>query len=351
MPTNHEIYMQRCLQLAQKGAGCVAPNPMVGAVLVFQDQIIGEGYHAHYGSSHAEVNCINSVSQKNHAKIQEATLYVSLEPCVHFGKTPPCTHLIIAEKIKKVVIGCMDPFVEVNGKGAEKLKEAGVEVIGPVLEKEAIEMNKRFFNFHLKQRPFIILKWAQTADELIGVQNKAIKISNAYVQRLVHTWRSEEAAILVGTQTAITDNPQLNNRFSSGPSPLRMVIDRTLQLNPISHLLNDQQPTWVFNTNKNETKGAVRYVQLREQQSLIESIVQYSYEQQVQSILVEGGAKLLQSFISQGLWDEARVISTSHKIGNKKENGVQSPQLLNAQLTKAEKVGTDIIHYYSRMQS
>jgi len=351
MPINHEFYMQRCLQLAQNGAGWVAPNPMVGAVLVFQDQIIGEGYHAHYGEPHAEVNCINSVSESNKAKIQEATLYVSLEPCVHFGKTPPCTNLIIAEKIKKVVIGCLDPFAEVNGKGAVKLKGAGVEVIGPVLEKEAIEINKRFFHFHLKKRPYIILKWAQTADELIGVQNKAIKISNDYIQRLVHTWRSEEAAILVGTQTAITDNPQLNNRFSSGPSPLRMVVDRTLQLNPISHLLNDQQPTWVFDTNKNETKGAVRYVQLREQQSLIESILQYSYDQQVQSILVEGGAKLLQSFISQGLWDEARVISSSHKIGNKKEKGVQAPQLLNAQLTNTEKVGTDIIHYYSRMQS
>jgi len=343
--------MQRCLHLAQKGAGWVAPNPMVGAMLVFQDQIIGEGYHAQYGQPHAEVNCINSVSEKNKAKIQEATLYVSLEPCVHFGKTPPCTNLIIAEKIKKVVIGCMDPFAEVNGKGAAKLKEAGVEVIGPVLEKEAIEMNKRFFNFHLKQRPFVILKWAQTADEFIGVQNKAIKISNDYVQRLVHTWRSEEAAILVGTQTAITDNPQLNNRFSSGPSPLRMVIDRKLALNPLLHLLNDQQPTWVFNAIKNETKNAVRYVQLLEQKSLIESILQYSYEQQVQSILVEGGAKLLQSFINQGLWDEARVISANIVLGNSNKIGVIAPQLLNVQLTKTEKVGTDIIHYYSRMQS
>lgn len=351
MPINHEIYMQRCLQLAQKGAGWVAPNPMVGAMLVFQDQIIGEGYHAHYGQPHAEVNCINSVSEKNKAKIQEATLYVSLEPCVHFGKTPPCTNLIIAEKIKKVVIGCMDPFAEVNGKGAAKLKEAGVEVIGPVLEKEAIEMNKRFFNFHLKQRPFVILKWAQTADEFIGVQNKAIKISNDYMQRLVHDWRSEEAAILVGTQTATTDNPQLNNRFSSGPSPLRMVIDRTLQLNPLLHLLNDQQPTWVFNTFKNETKSAVRYVQLPAQQSLIEPILEYAYEQQVQSILVEGGAKLLQSFIDQELWDEARVIQSNHSIGNEHMDGIQAPHLLNAILTQTEKVGTDIIHYYRRIQS
>lgn len=351
MPINHEFYMQRCLQLAQKGVGWVAPNPKVGAVLVYQDQIIGEGYHEQYGQPHAEVNCIKSVADKNLEKIKASTLYVSLEPCVHFGKTPPCTNLIIANQIKKVVIGCMDPFKEVNGKGATKLRESGIEVIGPVLEKEAIQMNEHFFHFHLKQRPYIILKWAESADGLIGLRGQEIKISNESTQRLVHSWRSEEAAILVGTQTAITDNPQLNNRFGKGPNPLRMVIDRTLQLNPFLNLLTDQAPTWVFNTIKNETKGAVRYVQLPEQQSLIESILQYSYEQQVQSILVEGGAKLLQSFISQGLWDEARVIRTNLVLGSSNEMGVHAPHLLNAQLTKTQKVGKDIINYYRRMQS
>ena len=351
MPINHEFYMQRCLQLAQKGAGWVAPNPMVGAVLVYQDQIIGEGCHESYGQPHAEVNCINSVAEKNKAKIKEATLYVSLEPCVHFGKTPPCTNLIIANQIKKVVIGSMDPFAAVNGKGAAKLKESGVEVVGPILEAEAREINKRFFHFHLKHRPYIILKWAQTADELIGVQDREIKISNAYVQRLVHTWRSEEAAILVGTQTAITDNPQLNSRLSKGADPIRMVIDRTLQLDPTLHLLSDQSCTWVFNTIKNETQSSVRYVQLPAQQSLIEPILEYAYEQQVQSILVEGGAKLLQSFIDQELWDEARVIQSNHSIGNEHMDGIQAPHLLNAILTQTEKVGTDIIHYYRRIQS
>ncbi len=351
MPTNHEFYMQRCLQLAQKGAGWVAPNPMVGAVLVYQDQIIGEGYHECYGQPHAEVNCINNVAETNIENIKLATLYVSLEPCVHFGKTPPCTNLIIANQIQRVVIGCMDPFEAVNGKGAEKLKQAGIDVIGPVLEKEAIEINQRFFHFHLKQRPYIILKWAESADGLIGLRGQEIKISNAATQRLVHSWRSEEAAILVGTQTALTDNPKLNNRFGKGPNPLRMVIDRTLQLNPLLNLLKDQEPTWVFNTIKDETQGAVNYIQLREQPSLLEPLMEYAYKHQMQSILVEGGAKLLQSFIDQGLWDEARVIRAKHSIGTNNENGIQAPQLLNAQTIKKENLGTDIIYYYRRTQS
>ncbi len=351
MPTNHEFYMQRCLQLAQEGAGWVAPNPMVGAVLVHQDEIIGEGHHERYGQPHAEVNCIKNVVEKDQAKIKDATLYVSLEPCVHFGKTPPCTNLIIENQIKKVVIGCMDPFEAVNGKGAEKLKQAGIEVIGPVLEKESIELNRRFFQFHLNQRPYIVLKWAQSADELIGLQGEEVKISNAYTQRLVHSWRSKEAAILIGTQTAIADNPQLNNRLANGPNPLRMVIDRKLQLNETLHLLNDGNPTWVFNTLKNERIAAVNYIQLPPLESLIEPILSYSYQHQVQSILVEGGAKLLQSFINQGLWDEARVIQSTHSIGNDKREGVQAPHLLNAIMIKEEKLGKDIIHYYRRNQS
>lgn len=348
MPINHELYMQRCLQLAQKGAGWVAPNPMVGAVLVYQDQIIGEGYHAQFGQAHAEVNCINSVEEKNREKIKDSILYVSLEPCVHFGKTPPCTNLIIAHQIKKVVIGCMDPFDAVNGKGAIKLMQEGVEVIGPVLEKECKELNKRFFHFHLNKRPYIILKWAQTADEMIGVEGQEIKISNPFTQRLVHTWRSEEAAILVGTQTAITDNPKLNTRFGLKPNPLRMVIDKSLQLNQSFQLLNDHQPTWVFNTVKCEIQNSVRYIQLIEQPSLLKPILQYAYEHQVQSILVEGGAKLLQSFISQELWDEARVIKASHAIGANNERVIRAPHLFSAKLVNEAKLGTDIIQYYNR---
>lgn len=351
MPINHEFYMQRCLQLAQKGAGWVAPNPMVGAVLVYQDQIIGEGYHKQSGQAHAEVNCINSVAKENQEKIKESILYVSLEPCVHFGKTPPCTNLIIEHQIKKVVIGCMDPFEAVNGKGASKLKEAGINVIGPILEKEAIDLNKRFFHFHQKLRPYIILKWAQSADGLIGLQGQTVKVSNAYTQRLVHHWRSEEAAILVGTQTAVTDNPQLNNRFGNGPNPLRMVIDRNLQLDPSLYLLNNQHPTWVFNTIKHETSGTVKQIQLLEQASLLEPILEYTYHHHVQSILVEGGAKLLQSFINQALWDEAYVIHAKQAIGSKNSIGIQAPSLMQAQLLRKEKVGTDIIHYYRTVQS
>ncbi len=351
MPINHEFYMQRCLQLAQKGAGWVAPNPMVGAVLVYQDLIIGEGYHMQYGQPHAEVNCINSVAETNRGLIKDATLYVSLEPCVHYGKTPPCTNLIIKNQIKKVVIGCMDPFDAVNGKGAEKLKQAGIEVIGPVLEKDSIELNRRFFCFHLNKRPYIILKWAQSADDFIGLKGEEISISNAQTQRLVHRWRSEETAILIGTQTAIIDNPQLNNRLATGPNPLRMVIDRRLQLNAALHLLSDEQPTWVFNTVKNDAQGAVNFIQLPELDNLIEPILSYAYQQQIQSILVEGGAKLLQSFISQSLWDEARVINSKYSINHNGVNGIPAPQLMNEQSIQKEQIGTDIIYYYRRTQS
>lgn len=340
--------MQRCLQLAQMGAGWVAPNPMVGAVLVYQDQIIGEGYHEKYGQGHAEVNCFNSVSEENHKKIRDATLYVSLEPCAHYGKTPPCTHLIIAHQIKQVVIGCMDPFDVVNGKGAAALKQHGVEVLSLVLEKESIELNKRFFKFHLQKRPYIILKWAQTADGGIGLLNNEIAISNAYTKRLVHQWRSEEAAILVGTNTAETDNPQLNSRLSKGPYPLRMVIDRNLRLNQHLHLFADGTPTWVFNCIKHELLEDIQCVQMPNQINLIEPLLQFAFEQNIQSILVEGGAKLLQSFIDAGSWDEARVIVSNHMIGQFNDNVIEAPKLQGGTLVKHEKMGTDIIHYYRR---
>jgi diaminohydroxyphosphoribosylaminopyrimidine deaminase/5-amino-6-(5-phosphoribosylamino)uracil reductase len=348
MAIPYEFFMQRCLQLAQQGAGWVAPNPMVGAVLVYNDQIIGEGYHVKYGHAHAEVNCMNSVIEENRKKIKDATLYVSLEPCAHFGKTPPCTNLIMAQQIKKVVIGCMDPFDAVNGKGAAQLRQNGVEVIGPILEKESIELNKRFFTFHLQKRPYIKLKWAQTADGFIGLRNEEISISNAYTKRLVHEWRSEEAAILVGTTTAEIDNPQLNSRMSKGPHPLRMVIDRSLRLQSSLHVFTDGNPTWVFNCIKNETIGSVKYIQLPKQFNLIENLLQFAFEQQVQSILVEGGAKLLQSFIDQDLWDEASVIVSNHLIGALNDNEIQAPIFQGGVLVKQEKIGSDIIHYYKR---
>ncbi|HJW16280.1 MAG TPA: bifunctional diaminohydroxyphosphoribosylaminopyrimidine deaminase/5-amino-6-(5-phosphoribosylamino)uracil reductase RibD, partial [Flavisolibacter sp.] len=254
MKVPHEKYMARCLQLAQLGAGNVAPNPMVGAVLVYNDAIIGEGYHEKYGAAHAEVNCINSVIDGERHLISQSTLYVSLEPCAHFGKTPPCADLIVKLKIPKVVIGCRDPFVQVDGKGIEKLLAAGVEVTTGILEKECKELNKLFFTFHTLHRPYIILKWAQTSDGKIAYPTLRKKssspvsrlfITNAYTNRLVHKWRSEQMAILVGTNTAMHDDPSLNTRLWPGNSPVRLVIDKELALPPGLKLFDGSIPTIV----------------------------------------------------------------------------------------------------------
>ena len=221
--------MHRCLELAEKAAGHVAPNPMVGAVLVHEGIIIGEGYHQIYGGPHAEVNCIASVPSSLQHLIQDSVIYVSLEPCAHHGKTPPCADLIIRHNIRHVVIGCRDPFVEVDGKGIEKLHAAGIKTETGILEKECRELNKRFFTFHTKHRPFIILKWAQTGDGKIGTENNRLHITGSVTNRLVHKWRSEESAILVGANTALADNPQLTTRLWSGNSPTRLIIDPELR--------------------------------------------------------------------------------------------------------------------------
>src|SRR5687767_13525023 len=245
-----EEYMQRCLQLARLGAGSVAPNPMVGAVLVSDDRVIGEGWHQQFGKAHAEVNCFDSVLPGNRELVAGSILYVSLEPCAHFGKTPPCTDLIIKNKIRKVVVGCRDPFKEVNGKGIEKLKAAGIEVETGVLENECKEINKRFFCFHEKHRPFIILKWAHTADGKMGFESSTDRlfITNEYTNRLVHKWRSEESAVMVGTNTALRDDPELTVRLWTGASPVRAVIDRELKLPASLKIFDGQYPTIVFNT-------------------------------------------------------------------------------------------------------
>lgn len=227
--TFNEFYMQRCLELAAMGAGQVAPNPMVGAVLVHQGRIIGEGYHRQYGQAHAEVNCVNSVAEEERSLIPLATMYVSLEPCAHHGKTPPCADLIVAQGIKQVVIGCMDTFSAVAGKGIEKLEKAGIKVETGVLEAECRQINRRFFTFHEQQRPYIVLKWAQSRNGLVaGAGGVPVRISNKYSDRLVHKWRSEEMGILAGTRTAINDNPRLNNRLWTGKDPVRIIIDLSL---------------------------------------------------------------------------------------------------------------------------
>ncbi len=321
----HQQYMFRCLELARNGAGRVAPNPMVGAVLVYENRIIGEGWHQIYGGPHAEVNCIRSVHASDEHLISLSTLYVSLEPCAHFGKTPPCSQLVIEKKIPKVVIGCRDSFEAVNGKGIEQLQKAGVEVLTGVLEKEAMALNHRFFCFHQQRRPYVILKWAQTADGFIAkTSNDRLFITNEQTNRIVHRWRNEEAAILIGTETALKDNPSLTNRHWSGKSPLRLVIDKELRLPNQLALFNDGEPLVVFNELKNEKNGPITYVKLAQDRSLIDEIFDYCYTNSIQSILVEGGARLLQSFIDQNRWDEARIITnTSLQI----QTGLAAPVL------------------------
>ena len=337
--------MSRCIQLAKLGAGNVAPNPMVGAVLVYEDKIIGEGYHQKYGEAHAEVNCINSVSEKNKSLIEKSTIYVSLEPCSHYGKTPPCADLIIKSKIKKVVIGCRDIYKEVSGRGIEKLQNAKLEVITGVLENECSELNKRFFTFHQKNRPYVILKWAQSANGKIGSENgERILISNDYSNRLVHKWRSEEAAILVGTNTALKDDPSLTTRLWKGKNPVRIVIDRELKLSSELKIFSKETNTIIFNSSKNSVGENVQHIKL-ENKNFLKEMLKALHELNIQSVLVEGGAKTLQSFIDAGVWDEARVIINEEMII---ENGINSPEMKNFKLIKQERYFRERIGYYSK---
>jgi len=343
--TKDEQYMLRCIQLAQQGAGYTAPNPMVGAVLVYNDEIIGEGYHERYGEAHAEVNCINQAIQNGHAtKLQQTTLYVSLEPCAHFGKTPPCTDLIIKHKIPKVVIGCLDPFVEVDGKGIEKLRTAGIDVTVDVLKKECEELNKRFFTFHEQHRPYIVLKWAQTKNKRINSgSSERLLISNEFTNRMVHQWRSEEASILVGTNTALMDNPQLTSRYFNGMQPVRLVLDKQLKMPSSANLMNDEAPTIIFNCHQHNDEGQTKYHQINSDASAVHQIISSLYQQKIQSVLVEGGAQLLQSFIAEGMWDEARVITNDELIV---DDGLAAPVLQGAIEYHKQKIMNDTIKFY-----
>lgn len=333
--------MHRCLQLARSGAGQVAPNPLVGAVLVHDGRIIGEGYHQRYGQAHAEVNCIASVKPGDRHLIPHSTLYVSLELCAHFGKTPPCADLIIKQKIPEVVVGCRDPFVQVNGKGIEKLQAAGVKVYPGVLEDECKALNKRFFTFHLSHRPYIVLKWAQTADGKISSGSRErLLISNEYSNRLVHRWRSEEASILVGTNTVLADDPELTTRLWPGASPVRLVVDKELKLPPTLKLFNRQVKTIVFNTIKHGEEDNLLYYQVTRDVSMVHQLVHALYQLNIQSVLVEGGARLLQSFIDEGLWDEARIITSPKPAGA----GLPAPHYPDALTMHEWKLAGDTIH-------
>lgn len=342
--------MQRCLELAELGRGNVAPNPMVGAVLVYEDRIIGEGYHQQYGKAHAEVNCIASVAEADQYLISKSIMYVSLEPCAHFGKTPPCADLIIKHKIPKVVVGCRDPFKEVDGKGIEKIKAAGIEVEVGMLEKECRDLNKRFFTFHTRQRPYIILKWAQTSDKKIATGgNKRFLISNEYSNRLVHKWRSEEAAILIGTNTALLDNPELTTRLWPGHSPVRLVLDMNLRLPIILKVFNKEIPTIIFNSIREGKEGNLQYYRLNKDENIIHQLMNALYKLSIQSVLVEGGAKLLQSFIDEGVWDEVRVITNQHlKLNGEGDNnnGLAAPALKNTMQAEVVKLHGDIVEIF-----
>ena len=343
---------------------------MVGAVLVHNNRIIGEGHHEYYGGPHAEVNCIDSVNEIDRNLIPTSVLYVSLEPCSHFGKTPPCADLIIRNDIKKVVIGSRDPFIEVNGKGIEKLRAAGIQIISGVLENKCRELNKRFFTFHIQHRPYVVLKWAQTQNGKIAarstsgefstktlssndVQNKRLYISNEYTNRLVHKWRSEEASILVGTNTALMDDPALTNRYWPGNSPVRLVVDMDLKLPAGLKMFNDSKSyTIIFNSRQHDlpdftipmTSAGVGFYQVTHDVRLVDQIVHALYQLKIQSVLVEGGAKLLQAFIDEGLWDEARIITNK---GLHVPDGLSSPLLNNHVLLREDEIMSDQIHYFA----
>ena len=347
MQDTDQLYMTRAIALARLGAGQVAPNPMVGAVLVHDNRIIGEGWHQKFGQAHAEVNCINSVSPENQSLIAAATLYVTLEPCAHFGKTPPCSDLIIQQKIHKVVVGCTDPFPEVAGKGIRKMRDAGIEVVTGLLEKECRDLNKRFFTWVIQKRPYIILKWAQTANgKIAGVSNERLLISNEYTNRRVHQWRSEEASILVGTHTALQDNPALTNRLWEGKNPVRMVLDMSLRLPPTLKLFDQEARTIVFNDIREEERGMIFFKKISNNGDVLLQILDTCYQMGLQTILVEGGSRLLKSFIEQGLWDEARVISNETM---RVPHGLAAPSLGGQQPVATEKILSDVIQYYVRI--
>lgn len=341
---NHDQYMYRCLQLAKLGSGNVAPNPMVGCVIVYEDKIIGESWHQEFGKPHAEVNAIDDV--KDVKLLSKSTLYVSLEPCSHHGKTPPCVDLIIHHKIPKVVVGITDPFAKVNGEGIRKLRDAGIEVVIPVLEFKSRELNKRFFTFHNHNRPYIILKWAQSKDGFIGKKTERVLISNKLSQLLVHKWRSEEHAIMIGTNTALIDNPMLNVREWFGKSSVRIAIDKNLKLPAHLNIFDGNQQTLVFTTKEKSAYNNLKYIQLDEKDFTVGSMLKSLHRENIQSVLVEGGAKLLQSFIDDNLWDEAIVIKGNIFLSG----GIKSPDL-NLAPTSTRSSWDDVISYYQNQNA
>lgn len=340
---NHEFYMKRCLDLAKLGIGNVAPNPMVGCVIVFEGQIIGEGFHNEYGKHHAEVNAINSV--KNKSLLKKSTLYVNLEPCVHFGKTPPCTDLIIQYNIPNVVIGAIDDNDLVAGKGLARLKNHGISVEIDILKNECRNLNKRFFTAHNKKRPYIFLKWAETKDGFISKIKKTDEdlmdnwITGESSKLLVHRMRASEQAILIGKNTAIIDNPSLTTRLYAGKSPLRIILCNNIKGLEQKKVLLDNNPTLIFNTKLNKRQKNKEFIKF---DGSIEDLLKRIYTRGIQSIIIEGGSNILEQFIKSGLWDE-----TFQFIGNKKfTTGISAPKLKEYVNKNSFNLGEDIVNHY-----
>jgi diaminohydroxyphosphoribosylaminopyrimidine deaminase/5-amino-6-(5-phosphoribosylamino)uracil reductase len=336
------LYMKRCFELAALASGNVSPNPLVGALVVHNGKVISEGYHKQYGCPHAEVNAIDSVEDKS--LLKHSTLYVNLEPCCHYGKTPPCTKLIIESQIPKVVIANKDINIKVGGKGIKALQDGGIEVVSGVLEEQGLLLNRRFFCFHQKQRPYIILKWAQTKDGFMDEDrvksNKSQWITNDILRVWVHKQRTEEGAILVGAKTIINDNPQLNVRYFAGRNPLRITIDNDLTLAKHYNIFDNSQSTLIFNSIKNDQCGKTKYIKLSDSDQIIKQILSYLYLLGINSLIVEGGKKTLNRFIEQNLWDEATVL-----VGDKSfHQGLLAPVLPKAY--SSSKFGSDEIHFY-----
>lgn len=335
---NHALYMRRALELAEWGLGYVSPNPIVGCVIVHQDRIIGEGWHRAYGGPHAEVHAINSV--ENQSLLPESTVYVTLEPCAHWGKTPPCANLLVEKKVKKVIIAAVDSNPLVGGKGIKILKNAGIAVETGVLEEEARWQNRRFFTQIEKQRPYVILKWAQTEDGLVARENFDSKwISNAQSRQLVHKWRAEEDAILVGKNTAAYDNPRLDVRDWVGKNPIRVVLDSHLGLPKNLNLFDQSIPTLIFNTVKSESIENLEWIRLSEINPKV--ILKELHSRKIQSLIVEGGSQVLSQFIESGLWDEARVFTASTRF----DRGISAP-ILNQNPSETLSIDTDRLDIY-----
>ncbi|WP_257214023.1 bifunctional diaminohydroxyphosphoribosylaminopyrimidine deaminase/5-amino-6-(5-phosphoribosylamino)uracil reductase RibD [Sphingobacterium sp. 1.A.5] len=338
----HEGYMKRCLELAVLGAGKTSPNPMVGAVIVRDDEIIGEGYTSPYGGPHAEVNAVRSVIDKYGEErarelFEQSTVYVSLEPCAHFGKTPPCADMIVDMGFKKAVIACLDPFAKVNGMGLQKLQDAGIETEVGVLEEDAKWLNRRFFTKLKEFRPYVILKWAETSDGYFAPLDGQRWISNNASKQLVHKWRSEEDAILVGKRTALLDNPSLTVREWIGRNPKRILIDKNLELPENLAIFNDDAETIIFNAKKTDWKGNRKYIELENFDLYLPQQILYQlYLMDIQSIIVEGGKKTLDLFIAAGLWDEARIFIGADSWGE----GIKAPEI-EGELVEGTMVGND----------